>query len=87
MEKNMECRICKICLIEKEKSEFRPNLKTCYKCQYQKNKTYLQAYYQKNKETCVKRAIAVYHHKKEIGKLDGGLITKGKIGRPVLYNI
>ena len=84
-------RICKVCNIEKEISEFR--CRQCIKCiiakQAAKNKKceYYKEYYIKNRQRILEHQNELYHNVYKIETLDkhGGI--KLKAGRPRKYNL
>ena len=45
----MATKICKVCNIEKNADDFRPKLRTCLKCQYDKNRESMKRYYELNR--------------------------------------
>lgn len=73
----MECNYCNTI---KELTEFRPKLRMCKKCQYQRYKKNTQEYYLNHCEELRERAKLIYEKYK---KSDGTI----KRGRPRKYNI
>ena len=67
----MATKVCKVCNIEKSSDQFRPNLKTCLRCQYDKNKIYLKRYYEMHKTRLINENKENYYKKNPVRNPNG----------------
>lgn len=64
-------KICKTCGIDKSITDYRHNSRVCLRCQYDKNKLYMKAYYQQHKKRLILENSANYYEKNPIRNPNG----------------
>ena len=64
-------KVCKICGIDKPIEDFRVNLRTCKKCQLEKNKMYMKNYYETHRERLITENKQNYYKKNLVRNPNG----------------